>query len=658
MELFYQTALFFFSVLIFFYLPGRFISLQLKFKLSTISKLFFNTALGLLVFTFAAYILSWLKISWLLLTIFITISLVSIFHRKIKIKTPHIKNIAVAAFLLLSSLIFSSPQFLCLPNSNYFCGLNGDDIWHLALINELQNNFPPENPAFADVTLKGYHYFSDFVNANLSRSLFIEENLLYFVFIPILLSLLWSLGAYSLLKEWTNKTSAGLWAVFLTMLGGSFAYIIYLQGHTSFNLDSGMGIAQPVSSMNNQPFSYSIVILIFTLFSLLHYSKTKNKKWLIPVALGAGLVAMFKVYAGLIILISLLLIGIFDFFRKKLDILYTIIIASLLFAATYWVLRDPASKLIFYPFWAPHNTLIDNFPWYGYIEKQYTYSTQSVIKGLIEIELFAFSVFILGNLGSRIFGLFCTFIYWFKGGRVITYFGTALSIMTIISLLVPLLFIQSGKVFEIIQMGWYFLFLSSIIAAHGLIKIFDSIKNRYFKIILIILIVASTLPSTIYRLSGVYNLSIPRSRLELPALNTYLFLRDTGNYNENVLEIPDLGGRFDIKSLRQWYNNTSPKIPALANKRSYLSNQFAPYYGTWPTPRLRLIQKIIKLDSLKKNTNAYNELYSQVENTLKSENITYIVSPTTLNSPSTFPFLKKIYNKDGIEIYKNILNRK
>ena len=78
---------------------------------------------------------------------------------------------------------------------------------------------------------------------------------------------------------------------------------------------------------------------------------------------------------------------------------------GILFATTYGILRDPSSVLIFAPFWAPHSVLIDNMPWYGYAEKMYTYTKLSVIKGIIETELYSWYVFFFGNLGTRLIGL-------------------------------------------------------------------------------------------------------------------------------------------------------------------------------------------------------------------------------------------------------------
>ncbi len=547
MQFFFEVILFVVAFLVCFYLPGTFFVTKLKYKATFLESIFLSSTLGLLVFTLVAYVLSWSKSTILILPIFLTLCFFAI---KNKILLPgkfQKKYILPLVFIIIFAVLFSTPLIL---NGVYGDTIRygRDELWHLALINELKANFPPDNPAFAGIPLKGYHFFFNFLLAKVSNIFYISPLSLYFHFFPLLLAVLWGLGVYTLMVAWTKKNAAGLWAIFLTMFGGSFGYIIRLQGHKDFNIGSGMGISQPETSLVNPPFTISIVILITVLFSLHQYLVTRKRAWFFPIVLGVGLISMFKVYAGIILISSFMGLAFFEVIRKRYEILITLILSGVLFLGTYWVFRDPTSRLIFYPFWAPHGVLIDQFPWYGYTEKQYTYSKLSVIRGLVEIEAYAFGVFILGNLGTRFIGIAASAFYLVKKKKFPSLFALTLFVMTLISFLIPLLFIQSGKVFEIIQMAWYFLFFSSLFASAGLAYLFSFKMKKIIKIILIAIIIIATLPSTYSGFGGILtSASSSGESWSSPYHKAMKFLQTQGNYNQTVLEIPpyDTGKNFD-----------------------------------------------------------------------------------------------------------------
>lgn len=652
MQAIFEVILFVFSFLVCFYIPGAFFVSKLKYKVTFLEGIFLSSTLGLLIFTLVAYVLSWSRLTILLLPIFLALDFFAIKSKSLLPGKFKKKYIPPLVFIIIFAILFSIPLIL---NGVYGDTIRygRDEVWHLALINELKVNFPPDNPAFAGVPLKGYHFFFNFLLAKVSSVFYISPLSLYFHFFPLMLAVLWGLGVYTLMVSWTKKNAAGSWAVFLTMFGGSFGFIIKLQGHPKFDINSGMGIMQPVTSLVNPPFAISIVILLSVLFSLNQYLITRKKVWLFPIVLGVGLVSMFKVYAGIILIGGLMVLAFFEVIRRRFEMLITLGLSGVLFLVTYWVFRDPTSRLIFYPFWAPHNVLIDQFPWYGYTEKQYTYSKLSVIRGLVEIEAYAFAVFIFGNLGTRFVGILASAFYLLKKRKLPSLFALTLFVMTLVSFLIPLLFIQSGKVFEIIQMAWYFLFFSSLFASIGFAYLFSFKEKKIIKIVLIGVIIMATLPSAYSSFAGIFaSTPLNGESLSSPYHKSMKFLQKQGDYNQMVLEMTSLDYGKKYVDIERWYGNSSPAIGAFSNKRSFLNNEYIEFYGADIRPRILFLQKLLIFSVLPKSSSKYESMKEEIEGELIKNKIIYIYSPYPLNSFKAIPYIRQIYQDGGIRIYE------
>lgn len=647
-----EIALFLLAIIICFYLPGKLFFIKLKLTLSSPENLFLPFTLGVAIFTLVAYVFSWAKLEIIILPVFLLISFLAFKSKKwlpARIEEFHRWPLIIVIFL---SVIFSLSM---LASGVYGDAVKygRDDLWHLALINELKANFPPDNPGFAGVPLKGYHFFYNFLLAKISNIFIISPLSLHFHFFPLLIAIMWGLGVYSLMYKWSKKVSVSLWAVFLTMFGGSFVFILKLRGHQNLSLDSAFGIQQPATALINPPFSISIIVVMAVLFAFLQYFSTQKKGWLVPIVLCVGLVSMFKVYAGIILLGSFLPLMFLQLFQKKFIFLIAFFFTVILFVLTYGIFRDPSSTLIFAPLWAPHSVLIDNMPWYGYAEKMYTYTKLSVIKGIIETELYSWYVFIFGNLGTRLIGLLLLPLFFLKKHKKPSFFALAVLFMVLISILIPLFFIQSGKVFEIIQMAWYFLFFVSLFVAFGFYKLFSFSYNKILKVILFITILLLTLPSAYEPYKGYFGgIQFRGSSLSDPYFKAMQFLRSEGNYNQTVMEIPDKTILATKADLIRWYRSSSPAVVAFANKRSYLSNEYIDFMGTNIISRIEFIRKIISFNNMSIDSSEYMSLKEEINHGLKDNKISFIYSPYPLVSFEKIGFISKIYTNQTAIIYR------
>jgi len=649
-----EIVVFIVAVLVCFYLPGKFLLDRLKLVLVSPEDLFLPFVLGIMIFTLIAYILSWLKLEILISPLFLIIDFFAIRSRKClpsAVDKIHRKPLFVVAIL---AVVFS----LSMLTSGVYgdtIKYGRDDLWHLALINELKANFPPYNPGFAGVSLKGYHFFYNFVLAKASNIFFISPFSLHFHYFPLFIAVLWGLGVYALTYKWSRKIEVALWAVFLTMFGGSFAFIVLLRGHNGLSLDSAFGIQQSATALINPPFAISIIIVISALFTIYQYIESKKKAWFIPLSLFIGLATMFKVYAGIILVGGFILFSIIETIRRRnYSILISLFAVGILFAVTYGIFRDPSSTLIFAPLWAPHSVLTDNMPWYGYAEKMYTYTRLSVIKGIVETELYALYVFLFGNLGTRLIGLLLLPVLILKERKPPSFFALNVLIMALISILIPLFFIQSGKVFEIIQMAWYFLFFISLLASFGFYALFNLVRVKLIKIVLVAIIVILTLPSAYEPYKGYFDgMRSPGASLSSDYFKAMKFLKTQGDYSETVIEIPGKNTHATKKDVLSWYGLSSPAIVAFGNKRSYLNNEYIDFTGVDIYPRIDFIRKIILFNNLTSNKSAeYTSLQKEVEQGLKNNKIFFIYSPYPLLFFEKTNFIYKVYENQAAFIYK------
>ncbi len=375
-----------------------------------------------------------------------------------------------------------------------FWGPNGHDgIWHLSLINQLQESIPPLNPIFSGTILNNYHWGFDLIAAILGK--IINNNVfVYFQFLPILLGLALGYFSYKLAKQNTKNKLTPILFTFLIYFCGSFGWIYTLIKSGQIGGESLFWSMQSASTLINPPFTLS---LIFLLIGLTIWSKNNDSaKYQLAIINGLifGLLAGIKVYAGILIGLTLVILWFFQLFKTKKIINYTSItwlttlITSTLILLLLGVLRG-SSLLEFKPFWFIHSMIesLDKF----YLPQVASYrSSLSQNLSLIKIPLFVgietilVLAFIIGNMGLRCLG----FVTVFQKAKKYTFTSLEklILILMIISFLIPLLFVQKGTAWNTIQFFYYFIFFSNLFFAQFLTNF---LKNKKpFKVILVILI--------------------------------------------------------------------------------------------------------------------------------------------------------------------------
>ncbi len=323
----FDLAKFILFLFVFVYLPGRLVVWLAKIKLAPFETALVSAALGIPLLVLISWILNHLHLGFLVFPLLLLADFYLIWKLKWRPEKFEIKkgNYLPIVLVLLgaffqSILMFKSGSFY--QSGIAFWGVHGyDAVWHMALVQELVSHFPPQNPGFAGELLKNYHFLTDLFIAQIHKVTDIPILDLYFRFCPILFTLLLNSLIFVFAKNWSGKTSIGCWAVFFASIAGSFGWLPQLVGKGSNNWETAFWGIQPTSAFLNPPFGVSLILLTLGLYLLNLYFKEKLKS-LIPVLIIIfGALIGFKVYAGVIVLGGLGILGAFRVLQKKFDLI-------------------------------------------------------------------------------------------------------------------------------------------------------------------------------------------------------------------------------------------------------------------------------------------------------------------------------------------------
>ncbi|MFH2062148.1 MAG: hypothetical protein ABIJ43_04115 [Candidatus Beckwithbacteria bacterium] len=319
----YSIVAVFVFLFLFAFIPGRILSLFTK--LPDWLDLQFVVGLTLLplVLFFGRFIL---PVNTLLLIYLVIILLLS---KKfdIKFRFPKINKI-VFAFIFIGVLAQSLPYLKTAINLNQIIIAivdNHDQAWHLSLINQLINNFPPQVPGFSGTILKNYHYFYDLIiAANTSLFKAKAEVLLQLVY-PVIFSTLFGISIWRILTQITKNKAFQVLGILLAFFANNLSF-------TASNL---FLIDQPLFFLFNHQTVLSISIVLYLLVILnLQLKKPLLSRGILIGLLLAGL-SYLKVYALLVfgLVLAILLI---KHFKKLLPTLLSAgLLISLIIILTF-----------------------------------------------------------------------------------------------------------------------------------------------------------------------------------------------------------------------------------------------------------------------------------------------------------------------------------
>ena len=436
------------------------------------------------------------------------------------------KKLPTLTFILVGSLLWSLTMVksgLIYSFGMGFWGPNGHDgVWHLALAGSLGRG-TLEIPTFAGETIKNYHLGFDLLLTFLNKVTTLPLSTLYFQIIPVILAFSVGFLTYKFVLSWRKSELEAFWSTFFIYFGGSLGWIITLLRNKDLGGESTFWSQQAISTLINPPFALSLVMILLGLIFLLHYLKKNKIVFLLLTSLSFGLLIQIKAYAGILILGSLFIAGIVSLIKEKdLKILKVFILSTFISLIIFLPFLKSASKtLVFKPFWFLETMmgLSDRVGWEKFASAMTNYKLGHVwLKAILAYSI-AFAIFLIGNLGTRIVGIFILIKNLLKREIRLDPFYLILIFIALGGIVLPMFFLQTGTPWNTIQFFYYTLFVAGILGGLGIAKL--SFKSNLIKYSLGVLIILLTIPTTIGTLRQYLPGRPPAkiSKEELEALN-------------------------------------------------------------------------------------------------------------------------------------------
>lgn len=639
--------------------------------------LFLALILGLVGLTLIFYLASYLQMAWLIYLYGVLALFLGIRERlltKINLKKISFgKTNLIISLVILAGVSFQSlPTIKSSISGDIGVGLWGpnthDGVWHLALINQLMEKAPPENPILAGTALKNYHYFYDLTVAvtALVGKLAVED--LLFRLYPLLFSLLLGIGTYYLVKNILGEMAeekiqlSAIFALIFVYFAGSFGWVVEYLRERHWGGESAFWANQAISFNLNPPFAISLLIVIAFLIVLSVYFSTRQKVALLLLVLLGGSLVGFKAYGAILVVATLVPISIIRWLKDRtydlsLTTLGILILGGAIFFSNYQssesLVGISSGLFIFSPFWFIHS-MIDSPDRVGWIRislaRTMGLATNNWFK-FISAEVISLLIFIVGNLGTRVIGL----VYGlakFKLSMERDIFKFII-LLTALSLIIPIFFIQAGNPWNTIQFFYYGLFIIALFAGVGLTEIYLSLP-KVLSIPAVAFILLLTPINSMVTASG-YLTNQPHalvSHKEAEALS-FLSLQPPGT----VLSYP-----FD-KNLRKSFTEPLPLfaydstayVSALTKKASFVADE--PQNEILQTDFKKRLVGVRDFFRNARGGDRMEERHQEAKDFLSDNNIRYIYLIKEVNpliSTENQLSLRKIFENEETIIYERI----
>lgn len=418
------------------------------------------------------------------------------------------KNIVGTIFFVLSILVLSSTLIFSHFNSHGNLVLQEihDSVWHVALIENLQESIPPLHPSSDSVVLNNYHYFYDLFLSGIVKYSNISEFVLYFQVSVILLSTLLVGSAFVVGKK-LRDTFAGYLLVGSTVFIGSISYIIPLLFHPEQPWgESSFWVSQTLVMIVNPQVIYTLAVtyIFILLVSKLELIKKLNKEnlpkyfWLhtIIIVLTATSIG-FKSYAWVILSFVYAFVLLRELIKYKS--IYPILVGlvySLISVPFVWLITRFAGSSFFYaPLWFTDSMIESpdrvNYLEWKFLKDHYLFKKNWPRLWILEAKKIA--LFYFGNLGIRSLFIGLPVFYILKKFRkninwvLVNYIFVGI----LFSSIFPLLFLQRGTVWNSIQFWYYTLIFANILFVLFLSKLLKNKSKILVAFVLAVLFIAA-----------------------------------------------------------------------------------------------------------------------------------------------------------------------
>src|SRR3989344_9190102 len=183
-----------------------------------------------------------------------------------------------------------------------------DTMWNIAIIAELNHDFPPENPGFAGVQLKNTHYLYHLFAAATEQITRISIIPLYYYFLPALVSLLFGLGIYAVGTIVTSDFRFHILTIIFGFLCGNVAYLVPFFLGNNFDWKGNTFFAdQPFDQLTNPYTVFGFVLFLFGTYWWFRATKSRlNLRQMCAATILFAVAYGFKSFAGVIAVVAII----------------------------------------------------------------------------------------------------------------------------------------------------------------------------------------------------------------------------------------------------------------------------------------------------------------------------------------------------------------
>jgi hypothetical protein len=490
-----EIVLFLLACITILYLPGRF-TLR-RFDIAPSDNwitLLLSFSVGVSQYLVAWYLLSWIGLEKLYYILAFIVSIIEI--RGVLKKRKKLQRPTVYTCVLITSLIFSAAcmSYVMIRSGVYdaggsllFYGVNSvDAIWHITLIENLTDNFPPTHPGIASIPLRGYNFFYDLLLASFQKFYPFGVMDLYFRYFAITLSLFFGIATIAFARfVKMGKVGTILFLLLSFFAQGFGGYIL-----TLLNVTYHSPIVQSIAHAVDPNVLFSM-ILFFAGYILLF-----NKKPNVLVVMVFAILPMVKIYTAILAFAGLGIIAAVALLKEKnLRYIFIFFLSCVVAAMLYLPINFGAGSLIFTPFLLYKHYMESGavIPSYQWILKYQTYHEHGNILRIIQLYGIAMLLFFIPSLGIRLITIFSIKELFSKKFYTIPHIYLMAVIITVI--VIPTLFIQSVAVFVVVQFFWIVYLLLLVPTAFTMERIIGKVTVLKVLIISIVLLVIC-LPET------------------------------------------------------------------------------------------------------------------------------------------------------------------
>lgn len=242
--------------------------------------------------------------------------------------------------------------------------------------------------------------------------------------------------------------------------------------------------------------------------------------------------------------------------------------------------KEAVSFLMFLPWWFIRTMVVDKLGWMDHeLRRQHYLSkgTWNAYLRVLQLEITALLIFIIGNFGMRILGFYTIFRQSLK----ISTFKNPINVMLLVSMLtgvlMVLLFVQKGIIYNNIQYIQYSLLILGFYAAVATYDLLNIAKKKFAKVIFFTLIVFLSVPTVIGNLNEFYGPGrTALAKISTQDLEALGYLRKHSDPKAIVLTVPFnkyLKDKFPYqpRPIYAWYSTAY--IPALTGRITYLTSE-------------------------------------------------------------------------------------